>query len=206
MDQSKLLTLFSSVLQRTRVADHETIAERLRPEIDTIRATTPNGPAGAWACPVYSTLMTDADLHRRDALQEIVGIFQEEVVALAERKSVDLDAQGITIAKCWLNVFRRGDSMDVHNHPNSFYTGIYFLQAPSDGTRLFLRNPGEDERGLSLPVKKETILNQEGYTHQPVAGELLIFESYISYSFQVHQSDQEHINLSFTAAGPLSPV
>lgn len=203
MDQSKLLTLFPSVLQRARVANHEAIAERLRPEIDAICATTPNGPADAWACPVYSTLMTDAALHRRDALREIVDIFQQEALALAERKSVDLDAQMIAIAKCWLNVFRRGDSMDVHNHPNSFYTGIYFLQAPPDGTRLFLHNPGEDERGLSLPVKKETILNQEGYTHQPMAGELLIFESYISYSFQVHQSDQEHINLSFTAVGPV---
>ncbi|MEE8121497.1 MAG: putative 2OG-Fe(II) oxygenase, partial [Anaerolineales bacterium] len=107
--------------------------------------------------------------------------------------------------RCWLNVLSRGHSMDVHNHPNSFFTGIYFLQAPVDGTRLCLHNPAK-EMGLSLPVKKETTLNQEYFIYQPMAGDLLVFESYIAKSFQVHESDQEHINLTFTAAGPLSPV
>jgi hypothetical protein len=37
-----------------------------------------------------------------------------------------------------------------------------------------------------------------------MAGDLLIFESYIAHSFQAHQSDQEHINLTFTAVGALS--
>jgi uncharacterized protein (TIGR02466 family) len=176
----------------------------LLPEINAIRAETPNGPAGRWACPVYSTLMSDSSLHCRDAFREIAGIFQGEVVAMARQKSVDLNSQEISIDKCWLNVLSRGNSMDIHNHPNSFYTGIYFLQALPDGARLSLHNPTQ-EMGLSLPVKKETTLNQEGYIHQPMAGDLLIFESYIAHSFQVHQSDQEHINLTFTAIGPLSP-
>ncbi len=205
MDKHKIATLFPSVLMRTRVADHEAINERLLPEIGTIRVETPNGPAGGWACPVFSTLMTDPSLHRRDAFREIAGIFHEEVLALAERKSVDLDSQEISIDRCWLNVLSRGHSMDVHNHPNSFFTGIYFLQAPVDGTRLCLHNPAK-EMGLSLPVKKETTLNQEYFIYQPIAGDLLVFESYIAKSFQVHESDQEHINLTFTAAGPLSPV
>ncbi|HSS64568.1 MAG TPA: TIGR02466 family protein [Gammaproteobacteria bacterium] len=205
MDKTEIATVFPSVLLRTRVADHEAIAGRLLTEIESIRAHTPSGPAGGWACPVFSTLMTDPSLHRRQAFGEIADIFHTEVLALAELKSVDLEAQEIAIDRCWLNVLSRGQSMDVHSHPNSFYTGIYFLQAPADGPRLSLHNPA-NERGLSLPVKKETTLNQEYFIYQPVAGDLLIFDSYIAQSFQVHQSEQEHIHLTFTAAGPLSPV
>ncbi len=204
MDETKIVTLFPSVLLRTRVADHDAIAERLLPEVAAIRTQTPNGTPGRWASPVYSTLTSDPALHRRDAFRKIADIFHQETLALAKHKSVDLDSQEILIDRCWLNVLSRGNSVDLHNHPNSFFTGIYFLQAPAGGTLLSLHNPTQDV-ALSVPVRKETTLNQEGYTYQPVAGDLLIFESHVAHSFQLHESDQEHINLSFTAVGPLSP-
>jgi uncharacterized protein (TIGR02466 family) len=205
MDESKILTLFPSVLLHTRVTDHAAISKRLLPEIDKIRLEVPNGPAARWASPVFSTLTTDPSLHRRDAFREIAGIFHEETLAFAQKKSVDLESQEIHIDRCWLNVLSRSNSMDVHNHPNSFFTGIYFLQAPTDGARFSLHNPTQGI-GLSVPVKKQTTLNQEGYIYQPMAGDLLIFESCITHSFHVHESDQEHINLSFTAVGPVSSV
>lgn len=205
MDKIDIVTAFPSVLLRSRVADHGAIAGPLMPEIERIRAETRGEPAGGWACPFFSTLITDPWLHRREAFAEISGIFREEVLALAELKSVDLEAQQIVIDRCWLNVLSRGHSVDVHNHPNSFFTGIYFIQAPADGTCLSLHNPA-NERGLSLPVNKETTLNQEYFIYRPEPGDLLIFESHIAQSFQLHESDQEHINLGFTAAGPLSPV
>lgn len=205
MDESKILTLFPSVLLHARVAEHAAITKRLLPEIDKIRLEVPNGPAPRWACPVFSTLTTDPFLHRRDAFHEIAGIFHGEILAFAQQKSVDLASQEIHIDRCWLNVLSRGNSMDVHNHANTFFTGIYFLQAPTDGARLSLHNPTQGI-GLSVPVKKETTLNQEGYIYQPMAGDLVIFESYITHSFHVHESDQEHINLAFTAVGPVSFV
>ncbi len=205
MDESKLLTLFPSVLLHTRVADHAAISKSLLPEIKKIRLEVPNGPAGGWACPLFSTLTSEPLLHRREAFHEIARVFHGEILAFAQRKSVDLDSQEIYVNRCWLNVLSRGHSMDVHNHPNSFFTGIYFLQAPTDGARLSLHNPTQGT-GLSVPLKKETTLNQEGYSYQPMAGDLIMFDSYIAHSFRVHQSDEEHINLSFTAAGPVNPV
>ena len=152
MDKTEIVTAFSSVLMRTRVADQEAFNERLLPETEAIRAEAPSGPAGGWACPVFSTLVTDPSLHRREAFGEIEDIFHEEVLALAELKSVDLESQEIFIDRCWLNVLRRGHSVDGHNHPNSFFTGIYFVQVPAGGARLSLHNPA-NERGLFLPVK-----------------------------------------------------
>ena len=205
MDESKILALFPSVFLIARVADHTAIAKRLLPEIDKIRTAVPNGPAAGWACPVFSTLTSDPFLHRRDAFREIADVFHEEILAFAQRKSVDLDSQAISVDRCWLNVLCRGHSMDVHNHPNSFFTGIYFLQAPTDGASLSLHNPTQ-EIGLSVPIKKETPLNQEACTYQPVAGDLVMFDSYIAHSFRVHHSNEEHLNLSFTAGVPVSSM
>ena len=46
MDMTEIVTAFSSVLMRTRVADHDAINERLRTETEAIRAEIPSGPPG----------------------------------------------------------------------------------------------------------------------------------------------------------------
>ena len=194
MNKSGTVLLFPSVLLRARFPGHEAIRERLMPVIDGIRSEVPNGPGEAWASPVYTTLTTDDNLHRRAEFKPLIEKISNEVLAFAERKSVDLDSQPIGIDRCWLTVLGKGDSVDLHNHPNSFYTGIYFVQAPADGTRLFLYNPA------SLPFTKETRLNQRAYVYRPRSGDLLIFESHIVHSFQVHESEQEHVNLGFVAS------
>ncbi|MDX1398647.1 MAG: putative 2OG-Fe(II) oxygenase, partial [Oceanospirillum sp.] len=94
-----------------------------------------------------------ASLHRRGAFGRLVDIFTTEVTAFAERKSVDPAEQPLAIDRCWLNVLRKGDSIDVHNHPNSFYTGIYFIEAPAEGTRMLLYHPGA-EMGFSMPFTR----------------------------------------------------
>ncbi len=199
MDESVITLFFPSVLLRAHVAEHEAIREGLMPEIAIIRSEILSGPGHAWASPVYTTMMTDDGLHRRPGFRALADIFTREVLTFAERKSVDLDRQAIAVDRCWLNVLGKGDSIDVHNHPNSFYTGIYFVQAPADGARLFLFHPAA-EMGFAMPFTKETKLNQRAYVYQPRPGDLLVYESHIVQSFQVHGSDQEHINLCFTAS------
>ncbi len=198
-NESVTALFFPSVLLRARIAEHEAIREDLMPEIDAVRSETRNGPDPAWASPVYTTMMTDDGLHRRVGLRALAGIFTREVLAFAERKSVDLDRQAIGVDRCWLNVLGKGDSIDVHNHPNSFYTGIYFVQVPADGARLFLYHPAA-EMGFAMPFTRETKLNQRAYVYQPQPGDLLIYESHIVHSFNVHGSDHEHISLCFTAS------
>ena len=199
MSKSVTALFFPSVLLRAHFIEHEAIREALMPEIDRIRSEIPNGPGEAWASPVYTTLTTEDNLHGRNKFKTLIDRFTEEVRAFAGRKSVDLDRQPIGINRCWLTVLGKGDSVDLHNHPNSYYTGIYFIQAPADGARLFLYHPAS-EMGFSLPFTKETKLNQRAYVCRPRSGDLLIFESHIVHSFQVHDSEQEHINLGFVAS------
>lgn len=200
MTQSVTAAYFPTVLLRTHVAAHEAIRESLAAELERIRTEIPSSPDAGWACPVYTTLMRESGLHRIEAFRTLADIFLREAVAFAEHKCVDLDAQPLAVHKCWLNVLARGDSMDVHNHPNSFYTGYYFIEAPADGTRLILYHPAK-EMGFSMPVIRDTMLNQEGYTCLPRAGDLVLFESHIVHSFQLHDSHREHVNLGFTV-GP----
>lgn len=197
-NQTSTVALFPRVILRSRLDDHQALAEALAPEIERIRGETPNGPSPNWACPLYSTLMTDNRLHKRAPFKALIDRLTEEVLALAEHTAVDLESERLFIDRCWLNVLGRGHSLDVHTHANSFYTGIYFVQAPPEGSRLFLYNPTRD-MGYSMPVTKETQFNQEAFAVRPSSGDLIVFDSLVSHSFQVHGAEREHINLSFTA-------
>ena len=178
MNESVNALFFPSLLLRAHFADHQAIREALMPEIDSIRSEIPNGPGDAWASPVYTTMKTGDNLQRRAGFHGLVDRFTREILAFAMRKSVDLDKQPIAIDRCWLNVL---------------------VQAPADGARLFLYHPAS-EMGFSMPFTRETKLNQRAYVYRPRTGDLLVYESHIVHSFQVHDAAQEHINLCFTAS------
>ena len=204
MQAPKLIKLFPTLLQRTQIAAHSSIAATLLPEVERIRSEVPNGPPENWACPVYSTYRSDALLHTRPAFHAISEVVRTELQAFAEHKAVAREwAEQLFIDRCWLTIIGAGQSLDLHNQPNSLYTAIYFLQVPPDSTRFTLHNPS-NERGMSLPVQKESPLNQEHFFCRPSAGDVLVLESQVLQSFMVHQPDEEHVTLTFASLGPLA--
>ncbi|MBT3908532.1 MAG: hypothetical protein HOB37_05965 [Rhodospirillaceae bacterium] len=147
--------------------------------------------------------MHSADqLHRLEGFAGVSAHFQTEARQLAAHQAVDLARQDIVVERCWLNVLGRGHSMGLHKHPNSLYTGLYFLNAPKDGALLFLYNPAK-EMGFSMPVKKDNPLNEDAHVIRPKTGELLIFPSALAQSFQVHDAETEHLHLGFTVSARL---
>lgn len=199
MHCTKTLLLFPTAVMRVVVERHETLNQRLMPEIGKIRAQTSTRIPPSWASVLYTTWGTDNTLHLRETFEEFTKIISEEIRVFAETKSVDPQDNGIFIQRCWINVFNKGDSMDVHNHPNSVFTGIYFVKAPADGARLLLRSPTK-EMGFAIPVTDENELNRDMAVYEPNEGDLVLFDSHLLYNFNLHDIDDEHINLTFTAA------
>lgn len=199
MHDTKTLLLFPTAVTRVVVKRHDTLNRRLMSEIENIRAQTSSGMPRSWASVLYTTLGTDNTLHLRGPFEEFTKIMSDEVRVFAETKSVDLHDNDIFIQSCWLNVFHKGHSMDVHNHPNSVFTGIYFVKAPAGGARLLLRSPTK-EMGLTIPVTEENELNRNLVAYKPNEGDLILFDSHVLYNFHLHDVEDEHINLTFTAA------
>ena len=199
MHDTKTLLLFPTVVMHVVVERHETLNQRLMPEIEKIRAQTSTRIPPSWASVLYTTWGTNNTLHLRETFAEFTKIISEEIRVFAETKSVDLRDSGIFIQRCWLNVFNKGNSMDVHNHPNSVFTGIYFVKAPAGGARLLLRSPTKDT-GFAIPVTDENELNRDLAVHEPKEGGLILFDSHVLYNFHLHDIEDEHINLTFTAA------
>lgn len=88
--------------------------------------------------------------------------------------------------------------MELHNHPNSIFTGVYFVQAPENSGHLVLKSELFD-RMLVYPITKENEFNAATREITPEPGLLVIFRSHIMHGALLHKPAEERISLSFTA-------
>lgn len=99
------------------------------------------------------------------------------------------------LTQSWLNKTERGQFHHSHYHPNSFLSGVFYLETHDDMI-IF----SQTERKLfSLPPREVTNLNAENFTYKPSAGEILVFPSYFWHQVEVKQTEGSRISLAFNS-------
>ena len=88
--------------------------------------------------------------------------------------------------------------MDVHNHPNSLFSGIYFIKSSKNSAKLVFESPSS-EKMISVPVINNNTYNVENIGYEPNEGKLILFNSNLKHKVLLHNSDEERITISFTA-------
>ncbi|MBX2883755.1 MAG: 2OG-Fe(II) oxygenase family protein [Granulosicoccus sp.] len=105
----------------------------------------------------------------------------------------------------WVNINRRGDYHNLHNHPHSYLSGTYYIAMPSepgqDGQRQDL-NPGAisffDPRGQAnmTAIAGDAQIDPE-YRVLPKAGTILLWPSFLHHCVHPNLSDELRVSMSF---------
>lgn len=115
------------------------------------------------------------------------------------RPDIDLQA--------WVNINRRGDYHNLHNHPHSWLSGTYYVAVPdqSEATRHRTDlNPGEisffDPRAQANmnAVRGDGQFDPE-YRRLPRPGELFVWPSFLYHLVHPNLMDEPRISVSFNA-------
>jgi uncharacterized protein (TIGR02466 family) len=194
----RVLELFPSAVQLSTHPEKERINADLIDVIDQIQENVPNSRPEDWACTVYTTIENHNELHLHPAFQEISNFIVEELNHFSETNGVFLPSSGVIIKNLWVNVYNKNDSMDVHNHPNSLFTGVYFVKSPSESASVLIDSPSSDSM-ISIPVIKNNDYNIENAAFESIEGQLLIFNSTIKHRVLLHKLEQKRITISFSA-------
>jgi uncharacterized protein (TIGR02466 family) len=129
---------------------------------------------------------------------------------IANRATVDRDGRSVSINwrwNMWANINRRGHGNELHSHPGSFWSGIYYVDDggafddPSLGGELeFLdpRAPGAAmyaphlafalPGGLSVGTKE---------TVRPKAGRLVMFPAWLLHQVRPYRGSARRISIAF---------
>jgi uncharacterized protein (TIGR02466 family) len=103
------------------------------------------------------------------------------------------------ITSCWGNVHRRGNSIGWHRHPNSFISGVYYVETPEPCSALLFNDPRKAELVFDVARSEDTVWNSPLYPVAPVAGNVLLFPSWLEHTVNSNESDGERISISFNA-------
>ena len=120
-------------------------------------------------------------------------IMQEQVFAEEWLES------GATMGNMWANINPPGGYNMPHVHPNSHFSGVYYIKAPKDSVNLVFNEPKTGAH-MVMPRRKEgkppSHLWKEVHV-DPLEGRIIIFPSWLWHCVQPNKSNDIRISVSF---------
>jgi len=116
---------------------------------------------------------TDFGLHHSDPwsrlAQQIVDVTGQYMQAQGLRW------QSIWMSEMWINAQFQTQNHIAHTHPNSWYSGVFYLQCPEHSQRLLFTDPRPQASVNRLLGSAQT------WAHEPREGDLLIWPSWLQH-------------------------
>jgi uncharacterized protein (TIGR02466 family) len=106
------------------------------------------------------------------------------------------------LKEMWVNVLDTGGHQAMHNHANSFISGVVYLTATHPGSQtVFMKSPGgidflfkNDHRGMT----PNEFNADKWISPAPQPGDMVLFPSYLMHAVPPNQGERR-ITLSFNA-------
>jgi uncharacterized protein (TIGR02466 family) len=129
-----------------------------------------------------------------DLFKEIINhssLFMKEI----QLKNYD----NIKIDNIWININGFKDSNNMHIHPNTLISGVYYVNSFENAGKLnFNRDAVMTYDWNEKTIETLNQYNSYSFFVKPVIGNLVLFPSWLSHSVSPNQSQtQERISISF---------
>ena len=144
--------------------------------------------AGGW----HST----TDMNRKkeyNVLTKELFAMQEEIF------KKEFLTQKPVLGNMWANINYPGNSNRPHLHPNSLFSGVYWVKAPEKSGSLMLYEPRPGVQ-CTMPNRKEGKLPPELWRevhYTPRAGTIVMFPAWLWHEVKTNESNDTRISVSF---------
>lgn len=122
----------------------------------------------------------------------------KQVASFAKKAEMDLGKRKLVMTSFWANIMPPGVTHTMHIHPLSTISGTFYVQTPKNCSALKFEDPRLVNFMASPPRKSSAGRdNQRFVSIQPVAGQIVLFESWMRHEVPSNQSKEDRISLSF---------
>jgi hypothetical protein len=109
---------------------------------------------------------------------------------------------GWSLKEMWVNVLDPGGRQAMHNHANSFISGVVYLtRTHQDSRTVFMKSPGGTEfafRNDNAGVATNSYNADKWISPAPDPGDVVLFPSYLMHAVPVNPGERR-ITLAFNA-------
>ena len=136
------------------------------------------------------------DMHTKIEYKNLIEelhIAQQEIY-----KDECLDSEPF-LGNMWANINPPGSMNRAHMHPNSLWSGVYYVKAPQNSGQLKIEDP-RSVAAMSRPRQKPGKLPDRLWreTHyEPKAGRLIMFPAWLNHCVDPNESNDIRISVSF---------
>jgi len=194
--KSEAVMIFPTTIQVTDLENPEALNEKICEGCYDLRETQPNTKPASWACNVYTTILNGQRLTDAEPFSALKDIIMGEVDKYARGLKFDVDRHPPRLNECWLNIYGKGHSQEVHCHRNHVFSGIYYPKAPEGCGEVVFHSPLADQM-LEPPITEGTALNTPTFRVQPKPGRMVIFRSWLRHSVLPSEIEDDRISIAF---------
>lgn len=101
----------------------------------------------------------------------------------------------LRITQSWFNYSKPGQFHHKHAHPNSYLSGVFYVQADKESDKIFFYKDGYQQ--IKLLVDNFNVFNSDSWWLPVETGDLVIFPSSLTHMVEPVTSDQTRISLAF---------
>ncbi len=194
--EDRLQMLFPTVVQVSQIEGAAALNRRLLEAVYAIRAGEPNSKPDSWSCNVYTTIGNPTHCLERSEFREFDAIARSKVGSFAQALKFDIEHHPPKINECWVNVYGRTHSQEIHLHQNSVISGIYYVKAPPGSSPTLFYSPTSDVM-LEPPTTERTPLNNSIIGFDAIEGRMIMFRSSLRHSVLPSAIDEDRVTIAF---------
>jgi uncharacterized protein (TIGR02466 family) len=140
------------------------------------------------------------NLQTHEYISEFVNICKAELSGVFDYLKVEYE--DIEINNMWANITKNDYYHSLHVHPNSFYSGLIYLQVPKYTMPTTLANPHNMFKMIEPNYTGDTVETRQSYDCYPEFSKMALWDSTIPHMVPNDISknpNEERISLAFTA-------
>lgn len=192
--------IYSKPLHSSR-KKNQAVAKQILRESDEIREMDRGGIA--WSDENYpfgfTSYSSANDLHRRSpTFSDLENAIDGHVKRFVQRLGYDMAGAKLAMSNCWVNVMEQGAVHGWHIHPHAVISGTFYVSAPKGSSPIRFEDPRLD-RFMGTPVRKKNWSSQEQWVASipAVAGNLVLFESWLRHEVPTQKVSAPRVSVSF---------
>jgi len=155
-----------------------------------------------WNCDTYSTIgIYDAINTKEPYILDLIKTSENEVVKFAKLFTTN-DKFFIKTIDFWFNISKPGSYQEFHNHPDSHFSAIIYLQAAKDSGNTIFKSYESYMNMHPLPVSKPNTTRYvyDMCTYEPEENTIIIFKSNLQHKVSKNLSNSNRISIAMNFA------
>jgi uncharacterized protein (TIGR02466 family) len=136
------------------------------------------------------------DMHEKPEYKMLVDLLHQAQHFIYNDELLDNEP---FLGNMWANINPPGGYNRAHTHPNSLWSGVYYVKAPINSGHLKVEDP-KPSINISRPRRKQGQLPKHLWNEvhfEPIAGRLIMFPSWLNHCVDTNQSNDIRISVSF---------